>query len=448
MSVGAASRTICGMHRRVDAVILPLAVLFACSSPWLAAQDHPAPSAATERDPERDAARDAAVLASLADASRWRSDEVGDGVWLRQRWVERLFAGPQSLTVLEIPPAAGLRFDVEAPGALTRTSAMATQRGALAALNGGFYNTKNGAPVGLLRLDGALANAATAGQGSLGVDAQGRLALAVRPAGDWPEVHEALGAGPFLLRDGEVLDHGPKQKTVRHPRTAIGRTADGRVLWLTLDGRTDKAAGTSHEETARILLALGCREALNLDGGGSSTLWVTGRGVCNFPCDNRRYDHEGERKVANALLLHGAAVVVADDDAALLHGDGWQQRQDGERRHAADFAWLADGAAGRAEFVVELPRAGRWRVFAWAPVLPAAAGGLGAWQVALAGEAPVARTPVGGSWVELGVIAPREPGRASVVLTGVAGQPLVADAVRWLEVVAPPAADEAKGAGK
>lgn len=439
------------MRCRADAVILPLAVLFACSSPWLAAQDVPAATPNTGREAERetadDAKGDAAVLASLADASRWRSDEVGDGVWLRQRWVERLFAGPQSLTVLEIPPAAGLRFDVEAPGALTRTSAMAAQRGALAALNGGFYNTKNGAPVGLLRLDGALANAATAGQGSLGVDAQGRLALAVRPAGDWPEVHEALGAGPFLLRDGEVLDHGPKQKNVRHPRSAIGRTADGRVLWLTLDGRTDKAAGTSHEETARILLALGCREALNLDGGGSSTLWVTGRGVCNFPCDNKRYDHEGERKVANALLLHGAAVVVADDDAAHLHGDGWQQRQDGERRHAADFAWLADGAAGRAEFSVELPRAGRWRVFAWAPVLPAAAG-LGAWQVALAGEAPVARTPVGGSWVELGVIAPREPGRASVVLTGVAGQPLVADAVRWLEVVAPSAADEAKGAGK
>lgn len=446
MSVGAASRTICGMRRRAEAWILPFAVLFACSSPWLAAQDVPAATPTTGREAERetadDARRDAAVLASLADPASWRSDEVGDGVWLRQRWIERLFAGPQSLTVLEIPPAAGLRFDVEAPGALTRTSAMATQRSALAALNGGFYNTKNGAPVGLLRLDGALANAATAGQGSLGVDAQGRLALAVRPAGDWPEVHEALGAGPFLLRDGEVLDHGPKQKTVRHPRTAIGRTADGRVLWLTLDGRTEKAAGTSHEETARILRALGCREALNLDGGGSSTLWVTGRGVCNFPCDNKRYDHEGERKVANALLLHGAAVVVADDDAARLHGDGWRQRQDGERRHAADFAWLADGAAGRAEFAVELPRAGRWRVFAWAPVLPAAAG-LGAWQVALAGEAAVARTPVGGSWVELGVVAQREPGRASVVFTGVAGQPLVADAVRWLEVV-----DDRKPDGK
>lgn len=434
------------MRRRAEAWILPFAVLLVCSSPWLAAQDVPAATAATGREAERDTAddakRDAAVLAALADAASWRSDEVGDGVWLRQRWIERLFAGPQSLTVLEIPPAAGLRFDVEAPGALTRTSAMATQRSALAALNGGFYNTKNGNPVGLLRLDGALTNPATAGQGSLGVDADGHLHLAAREAGDWAAMHEALGAGPLLLREGQVLDHGEKQRTVRHPRSALGVKADGAVLWLVLDGRTEKAAGTSHEETARILQALGCRDALNLDGGGSSTLWVAGRGVCNFPCDNKRYDHDGERKVANALLLHGAAVVVVDDDAATLHGEGWQQRQDGERRHAADFAWLADGAGGRAEFAVELPRAGRWRVLAWAPVLaPTAA--VGAWQVALAGEAPIARKPVGGSWVELGVVAAQKPGRTSVVLTGTAGQPLVADAVRWLELV-----DEQKAGSK
>ena len=391
---------------------------------------------------------DAVVLASLAASSTWTRDEVGDGVWLWQRRLERLFVGPQSLTVLEIAAAAPVRFDVEAPGALTRTSVMGERLGALAALNGGFYDTKNGDPVGLLRLDGALRKPANDGQGALGIGQDGQLQLAVRTRGDWPEVHEALGAGPFLLRSSEVLDHGEAQRNVRHPRTAIGRTADGRVLWLTIDGRTAQAAGTSHEETARILQALGCTDALNLDGGGSSTLWVSGRGVCNFPCDNRRYDHAGERRVANALLLHGAAVVVADDDAAQLHGEGWRQRQDGERCHAADFAWLADGASGRVEFAVELPRAGRWRVFAWAPVLPASAGGLGVWQVALAGEAEVARTPVGGSWVELGVVARREPGRASVVFTGLAGQPLTADAVRWLEVLEPTATDEANGAGK
>lgn len=380
---------------------------------------------------------DAVVLASLAESSTWTRDEVGDGVWLWQRRLDRLFAGPQSLTVLEITAGAPVRFDVEAPGVLTRTSAMGERLGALAALNGGFYDTKNGDPVGLLRLDGALRNPANDGQGSFGIGLDGQLQLAVRTRGDWPEVHEALGAGPFLLRDGAVLEHGPKQKDVRHPRTAIGRTADGRLLWLTIDGRTEPAAGTSHEETARILQALGCRDALNLDGGGSSTLWVHGRGVCNFPCDNRRFDHAGERRVANALLLHGAAVVVVDDDDAVLHGVGWQQRQDGERFHCRDFASVADGAAARAEFVAQLPRSGRWQVLASAPQL-AAREGLGAWRVTLpGGESPRECAPAGDGWTDLGTIAPEAPGPAVVVLAGVPGKALVVDAVRFVELRSP-----------
>lgn len=385
---------------------------------------------------------DAAVLASLAESSTWTRDEVGDGVWLWQRRLDRLFAGPQSLTVLEIAAAAPVRFDVEAPGALTRTSAMGERLGALAALNGGFYDTKNGDPVGLLRLDGALRNPANDGQGSFGIGQDGRLQLAVRTRGDWPEVHEALGAGPFLLRDGDVLEHGPKQKDVRHPRTAIGRTADGRVLWLTIDGRTAQATGTSHEETARILQALGCRDALNLDGGGSSTLWVHGRGVCNHPCDNRRFDHAGERRVANALLLHGAAVVVVDDDAAQLHGEGWRQRQDGERQHGHDFACAADGALVRAEFVAQLPRAGRWQVLAWAPSL-ADAVQLGPWRARLSDAEPSNElAPFGGCWTELGTVELAAPGRATVVLAGVPGKALVVDAVRFVELRPAPAREE------
>lgn len=385
---------------------------------------------------------DAAVLASLAESSTWTRDEVGDGVWLWQRRLDRLFAGPQSLTVLEITAGAPVRFDVEAPGSLTRTSAMGQRLGALAALNGGFYDTKNGDPVGLLRLDGALRNPANDGQGSFGIGLDGQLQLAVRTRGDWPEVHEALGAGPFLLRDGAVLEHGPKQKDVRHPRTAIGRTADGRVLWLTIDGRTDQAVGTSHEETARILQALGCRDALNLDGGGSSTLWVHGRGVCNFPCDNRRFDHAGERRVANALLLHGAAVVVVDDDDAVLHGVGWQQRQDGERFHRRDFASVGDGAAARAEFVAQLPRAGRWQVLACTPLL-AAREGLGVWRVTLpGGESPREHEPAGGGWTDLGTITQQAPGPAVVVLAGVPGKALVVDAVRFVERRPAPAREE------
>lgn len=48
---------------------------------------------------------------------------------------------------------------------------------------------------------------------------------------------------------------------------------------------------------------LGCTEAINLDGGGSSTMYIKEFGVVNYPSDNGLHDHEGERPVSNAILL-------------------------------------------------------------------------------------------------------------------------------------------------
>ncbi len=372
----------------------------------------------------------------VANATAWHSREVGDGVFLRQRWFAALFASPQSLTVLEVRQGAAAKFDLVAPGRRTRTSVMAEQGQALAAINGGFFAIETtGLSIGLLRLDGALVVPASPGQGSLGLTADGRLQLAERPAGDWPETFEALGAGPLLLRDGKVIDHGEGQRQRRHPRSAIGVAKDGRVLWLAVDGRTTKAAGMTFEETARVLAALGCTDALNLDGGGSTTLWVKGHGVCNYPCDNRRYDHEGERAVANALLLRAPAVVVVDDDDAELAGDGWQQRADGDHAHGRDFAVCATSGA-RATFAAELPFAGRWQVLAWRPAVNAVAPTT-TWRVRLPdGEGTVACTSgVGaGNWAVLGEFQRVGASRVEVVFTATLGELLLVDAVRFLQM--------------
>ena len=84
--------------------------------------------------------------------------------------------------------------------------------------------------------------------------------------------------------------------TERHPRSAIGW--DQRYLYLVeVDGRQDKlSVGMTLEELASYLAKLGCTEAMNLDGGGSATLWCDGR-VRNSPCDGR------ERPIANALVV-------------------------------------------------------------------------------------------------------------------------------------------------
>ena len=60
-------------------------------------------------------------------------------------------------------------------------------------------------------------------------------------------------------------------------------------------------------ELAHLIRILGGKDALNLDGGGSTTLWLSGaadNGIVNYPCDNKRFDHVGERKVPNILYVH------------------------------------------------------------------------------------------------------------------------------------------------
>ena len=404
------------------------------------------PIAAHAQDDPKPAPKPAVALAPLpadfADRATWRSDEIGVGVQLRFRWFEKLYAGPQSLTLVEVEPKADVRFDVVAPGVRTKTSAMGAQNGALAAINGGFFAIEStGLSTGLLRIDGAMVVPAKPGQASLGIGEDQRLRVATRPEGDWPEVVDALGAGPMLLRSGAIVGHGARQRGIRHPRSAVGVSKDGAVVWLTADGRTDKAAGLAHEETAAILQALGCFDAVNLDGGGSTTMWVAGRGVVNYPCDNKKYDHAGERAVANAVLLRAAAVVVVDDAQATLRGDGWQRATVAGGRGVigggyARWAKTAgapstDGEAPSAEFAAELPFAGAWRAMAW---LPADGDAAGPWRVVV-GEGGAAKEVAGkrGEWVEVARVEVGTERRVVVRVGGVAGQVLVVDAVRWVE---------------
>ena len=83
----------------------------------------------------------------------------------------------------------------------------------------------------------------------------------------------------------------------RNPRTFAGTDAAGRTLLATVDGRSTTSLGTSIVETAALARALGMRNALNLDGGGSTTM-VTGGAVINHPSDAT-----GERPVGDALLV-------------------------------------------------------------------------------------------------------------------------------------------------
>jgi hypothetical protein len=127
------------------------------------------------------------------------------------------------------------------------------------------------------------------------------VAWSIGFAGAPGPVQELVGGHPQLLRGGEPVAASGAFATTRHPRSAVGWRGDGTLLLVVVDGRQgDYSVGMSLSELTELFRSLGAVEALNLDGGGSTTL-VVGGAVANRPSDP-----QGERPVANALLLLGA----------------------------------------------------------------------------------------------------------------------------------------------
>jgi len=122
----------------------------------------------------------------------------------------------------------------------------------------------------------------------------------------WWKMRTAVGGGPVLIHDGKIhitdreeqLFPGTHPRGERNPRTAMGYTRDGRLIILVLQGRTPGVAmGATLQQEAEILLRLGCYEALNLDGGGSTCLLVNGKETIHPS------DREGQRPVPAVFLI-------------------------------------------------------------------------------------------------------------------------------------------------
>lgn len=125
--------------------------------------------------------------------------------------------------------------------------------------------------------------------------------LTTATSGNIPNPTSAIGGGPVLLRDG-VAQPWPARKSLtdylqpRHPRTAVGYN-ERSIYFVAVDGRQrELSAGVSFVELTSLLKQIGCTEAMNLDGGGSTTFWLNGK-VMNSPSDKR------ERSIANALVI-------------------------------------------------------------------------------------------------------------------------------------------------
>ncbi len=248
--------------------------------------------------------------------------KAGDDLACQSYIYKDLNGKPRVISILIAKPSAKLKVKLGRPDKLTTVSTQLDASGAVAAINASYFGidkaSKKLFDSGLLKVDGAAhpdASSIRAEQrpwggyfwtrnGSCGIDGMEGF-----KAEDKTEV---VWGHPLLLKDGKVNPLIPKQSehmTVSHPRTAIGKSADGTLLMVVVDGRhADKATGMSCFDLADFMARIGSVDALNLDGGGSSTLvWrnaETGKGeVINYPCDNKLFDHQGERKVLTTIQL-------------------------------------------------------------------------------------------------------------------------------------------------
>ncbi|HMH22771.1 MAG TPA: phosphodiester glycosidase family protein [Puia sp.] len=120
----------------------------------------------------------------------------------------------------------------------------------------------------------------------------------------WWKMRTAVGGGPCLIHDGKIQITNKEEQMFpfgendKHPRTAMGYTRDGRLIVLAIQGRfPGMAEGATLEQEAKLLLDLGCYEALNLDGGGNSCLLVNGKETI------RPSDKEGQRAVPAVFMI-------------------------------------------------------------------------------------------------------------------------------------------------
>ncbi|MDX2437006.1 MAG: phosphodiester glycosidase family protein [Acidobacteriota bacterium] len=130
------------------------------------------------------------------------------------------------------------------------------------------------------------------------------LPLLPDPEGQWKQTEYIVSGGPLLLWKGQGLEEPEKESIsrvfflARHPRTAAGVRADGTLLFVTVDGRQpETSVGMSIPELTDLMLELGCVSAINLDGGGSTTMVIEGQVV------NRPSSSGGDRRNADAILL-------------------------------------------------------------------------------------------------------------------------------------------------
>lgn len=249
----------------------------------------------------------------------WKVTTTADGLTHKQAQIKGLFNSVQSINLIEIPRASKRKIGIAGNEGMKRTSQQAAEKGAVAAINGTYYNMKEGNSVCFYKIGDTVIDTTTDGEFKSRVNGAIREKRGKIEIIEWSKPIEqsykkskgtVLASGPIMLDNGKRSDWSACSKSfieTRHPRSAIYTKGDGTVVFITVDGRSaGNADGMSIPELAYLVKILGGDDAINLDGGGSTTLWLKDapdNGVLNYPTDNKLFDHAGERSVSNIFYV-------------------------------------------------------------------------------------------------------------------------------------------------
>lgn len=207
-----------------------------------------------------------------------------------------------------------------------QAQSMQTRRGenVVGAINAGGYDMSNGRPGGAFVMNGVAINRATATTFWVDMDGKAHItdAQTCNAALDAGNVREAVAGFGDIFENGHA--RSGLDNTTRASRTAIGIKADGTVVMLMVDGRqAPYSVGMTMAEVAASMEALGCVEAVNLDGGGSSTFATQREGepenetTAGLTLRCRPSDGY-ERKVSNTIMVLSNAQPTGTFDHAVL----------------------------------------------------------------------------------------------------------------------------------
>lgn len=248
--------------------------------------------------------------------AEWNWKDLGKGAVAGSAHIS-MFGGDQTVSIVKYP-AKKFRTGIEesAGDLCVTTDSLAARTHALAAINGSYFNVKTLQPCTYFALNHNeisrtdkteffRTNALVAFKDKKGRKMDIMLCDTTLYEHYTKHYHAALASGPLLVKDGNIPVFATDKKfsNARHPRTLIGKDNRGYYYFVTIDGRTkNHADGATLTESALIAVWAGMSDALNLDGGGSTTIWTAEDGVLNHPTDNKKFDHAGTRRVPNIII--------------------------------------------------------------------------------------------------------------------------------------------------